>query len=68
MPHYCQAKGCHTPIPSQMLMCYKHWRMVNRKLQNRVCENYRPEEDKQSSAYSDARAEAIAEVEQKEAG
>ncbi len=40
--HHCHARGCSTPVPPEMLMCRRHWRMVPRNLQQRVWDTYRP--------------------------
>lgn len=45
--HCCQARGCMRTIPTKLLMCSRHWRMVPQKIQNDVWRTYRPgqEED-----------------------
>ena len=31
--HFCHARGCARPVPAQMLMCARHWRLVPREIQ-----------------------------------
>lgn len=40
--HQCHAKGCTKFVKPEMLMCFKHWRKVPRKLQLAVWKHYRP--------------------------
>ncbi len=42
MSHHCHAKGCSVLVPPKMLMCYRHWKMVPRPLQNEIWRTYRP--------------------------
>lgn len=39
--HRCHAKGCSAKVKPEMLMCFKHWKMVPRKLQLEVYKTYR---------------------------
>lgn len=39
--HHCHARGCKTKTKPEMLMCYKHWKMVPRLLQLEVWKHYR---------------------------
>lgn len=67
--HHCHARGCSTPTKPEMLMCFKHWRMVPRDLQRAVWATYRPGQcdDKRPSPEWHAAADAaIAAVAQKE--
>lgn len=41
MDHTCHAIGCQKHVPPEMLMCYKHWKMVPRNLQQSVWRHYR---------------------------
>lgn len=40
--HRCHALRCKTPVAPKLLMCYRHWRMVPKALQQRVWDTYRP--------------------------
>ena len=42
MNHFCHATGCNKPVPSKLLMCLRHWRMVPRDIQRSVWRHYRP--------------------------
>lgn len=42
MSHHCHAKKCKVPVKPELLMCYKHWKMVPKDIQNRVWKYYRP--------------------------
>ncbi len=69
MRHTCHAAGCRRVVPPRMLMCLKHWRMVHRKLQVTIWNQYRPgqEVDKRPSlAYLCCQQAAVAEVAAKE--
>jgi hypothetical protein len=49
--HHCHALGCTEPTKPELLMCYRHWKMVPRDLQRAVWRNYREGQcdDKQPS-------------------
>jgi len=51
LPHTCHARDCGEPVPPELLMCRKHWRMVPRNIQRAVWAAYRPGQcdDKQVS-------------------
>lgn len=69
MEHHCHAKNCATDVPPEMLMCYKHWRMVPKDIQKEVWNTYRPGQcdDKQpSEAWHRAADKAIKAVHEKE--
>lgn len=40
MTHLCHAYGCTQSVPPKMLMCLKHWCMVNPKIQSLVWRTY----------------------------
>lgn len=50
--HHCHAHGCKAHCPPEHLMCWHHWRMVPKDMQNAVWKAYRPGQcqDKQVSA------------------
>lgn len=63
--HHCHAKFCKIKTKPEMLMCFKHWKMVPRQIQLKVWRHYRPGqcEDKQPSpGWHQAADEAIAAV------
>ena len=67
--HTCHANGCAAPVKPELLMCWKHWRMVSKKIQARVYLHYRPGQcdDKcPSEEWLAAAKDAIAEVASKE--
>jgi len=39
--HCCHARGCEVAVPPEKLMCFNHWRMVPRQIQQAVWANYR---------------------------
>lgn len=41
MSHICHARGCHTPVPPEKLMCLGHWKMVPKTIQRAVWRHYR---------------------------
>lgn len=49
MSHRCHAIECTIEVPPKMHMCYKHWRMVPKLVQDLIWNHYRPgqEIDKQ---------------------
>lgn len=67
--HHCHARNCGVATKPEMLMCFRHWRMVPRDLQRRVWATYRDGQcdDKQPSrewhAAADAAIAAVAEKE-----
>jgi hypothetical protein len=69
MGHECHAAGCSKEIPPRLLMCFRHWRMVPRKLQITIWNEYRSgqEVDKRPSLmYLVAQRAAVALVAQAE--
>lgn len=38
--HHCHAYGCTRTVPPRMLMCAKHWRMVDAKIQRSIWATY----------------------------
>ena len=68
--HLCHARGCQTPVPPRLLMCFRHWRKVPVNLKRRVWAHYRSgqEVDKQpTQGYLDAANAAIEAVARAEA-
>jgi hypothetical protein len=41
MIHHCHAKNCKVVTKPEMLMCFRHWKMVPRNLQLQVWKHYR---------------------------
>ena len=41
LQHTCHARGCTKVVKPEMLMCYRHWCMVPRKIQQAVWAGYR---------------------------
>ncbi len=39
--HHCHANGCTKKTKPEMLMCFKHWKQVPRRLQQAVWRHYR---------------------------
>lgn len=69
MSHTCHAYQCNTEVKPEMIMCFKHWKMVPALIQRRIWATYRRGQcdDKQiSEAYGKAAKEAIRAVAQKE--
>lgn len=67
--HFCHAVNCTKIVAPKMLMCFQHWRMVPKPLQQAVWAHYRPgqEVDKRpTSDYLDAANAAIKAVAEKE--
>ena len=68
--HSCAAEACTKRIPSKLLMCLAHWRMVPAPLQReiyRTCRLARRScQHEHWKAYDDAVAQAIATVREKE--
>lgn len=68
--HLCHAKNCTRVVPSAMLMCPQHWRMVPWNLQAQVWARYVPGQETRkdpSNAYLRAARAAIEAVAEKEA-
>lgn len=40
--HHCHAHGCETIVPTRLLMCPRHWRMVPEHLQAEINAEFRP--------------------------
>ena len=62
MSHHCHAKKCKVPVKPELLMCYKHWKMVPKEIQNRVWKYYRLgqcDDKKPSKEWLDAANDAI---------
>lgn len=69
MAHRCHAEGCTQNVAPRLLMCYRHWCMVPKRLQDAVWANYRQgqEVDKRpSEAYLAAARAAVTAVRNKE--
>lgn len=69
LEHYCHAFNCGVAVKPEMLMCYKHWRMVPKDIQQKVWRYYRPgqcDDMNISKEWLSAADEAIAAVKQKE--
>ena len=41
MSHTCHATNCERSVKPEMLMCYTHWMMVPRPMQQRIWATYR---------------------------
>lgn len=67
--HHCHARGCTISTTPEMLMCFKHWRMVPKHIQRQVwatyrsgqCDDKRPSRDWHAAA--DAAINAVADKE-----
>jgi len=69
MEHHCHARNCQIEVKPEMLMCFKHWRMVSRNIQKAIWDSYRPGQcdDKNPSAeWHEAADAAIGYVARKE--
>ncbi len=69
MTHTCHAIECRKAVKPELLMCYYHWKMVPKKLQESVWHHYRAGQcdDKQvTTDYLKAAAAAINHVAAKE--
>ncbi len=69
MAHSCHARGCGVEVPPKMLMCLRHWRMVPRRLQYRVWQEYVPGQEIRKDptlAYLDVQKQAVEAVAKKE--
>lgn len=67
--HRCHAKGCATKVKPEMLMCFKHWKMVPKKTQLKIWKHYRVgqcDDKRPSSEWLEAADEAIKIVYDKE--
>lgn len=67
--HRCHAIGCVKPVPPEMLLCHRHWRMVPKPIQQQVWRHYRPgqcDDKNPSEAWHLAANEAIRAVAQLE--
>lgn len=42
MNHTCHARGCTVPVKPELLMCFRHWKIVPREIQRLVWRHYRP--------------------------
>lgn len=40
--HHCHARGCSVAVKPELLMCYRHWMLVPKKIQRAVWASYRP--------------------------
>jgi hypothetical protein len=58
--HCCHARGCRVSTKPEMLMCFRHWKMVPRDIQRWVWRTYRPGQcdDKRPSKEWHAAADA----------
>lgn len=69
MSHTCHARGCKVVTKPEMLMCFRHWKIVPAILQREVWKHYRHGQcdDKQpSKEWMKAADDAIAAVYDKE--
>lgn len=69
MSHHCHAAACKRSVPPEMLMCYRHWKMVPRALQLAVWRTYRDgqcEDLDISHSYAEAAKAAVMAVAVKE--
>lgn len=41
MAHHCHATDCTREIKPELFMCYPHWKMVPRPMQNQIWATYR---------------------------
>lgn len=67
--HACHAAGCDVEVAPKLLMCLRHWRMLPKKMQITIWNEYRPgqEIDKRPSlTYLLAQSGAVAMVAEKE--
>lgn len=67
--HQCHAYKCGRPVPREMFMCRRHWKMLPGLVKCAVLTNYRPgqcDDLKPSRAYLEAAKRAIAYVRQQE--
>jgi hypothetical protein len=69
MNHKCFAKNCNRQVPSHLLMCLAHWRMVSPPTQRAVYDAYQTGQtlETATSAWFEAAKKARAEVEANEA-
>lgn len=60
MEHHCHARGCQAQVKPELLMCWNHWRLIPKKIQQAVYLHYRPGQcdDKQPSKEWHAAADA----------
>lgn len=40
--HTCHARNCSKEIPPRMFMCFRHWRMIPRRMQTALWDVYVP--------------------------
>jgi hypothetical protein len=68
--HKCHADGCTTIVPTQMLMCRRHWRIVPPQTQRSVYEGWAVQRQTSEpvAEYVQARTAAIKAVKRKEGG
>ena len=69
MGHKCHAINCYRTVPPKMLMCRKHWFMVDPELRYRIWATYVPGQEitkDPSSEYLEAAKQAIKCVRDKE--
>jgi hypothetical protein len=67
--HVCHARGCHTAIKPELLMCGAHWRAVPLKIQRAVWATYRPgqcNDKRPSGGWHEAASAAIGFVARRE--
>lgn len=41
MSHHCHAHGCTDQVPPRMLMCYRHWKALETRIQAAIWAEYR---------------------------
>ena len=68
--HKCHADGCTTIVPTQMLMCRRHWRMVPPQIQRSVYQSWAVQQHTSEPVerYVKARTAAIAAVKTRKGG
>lgn len=67
--HCCHAKNCSVEVKPELLMCFKHWKMVPKAIQLKVWKHYRPgqcDDKKPSKEWFEAAHQAINAVAVKE--
>jgi hypothetical protein len=69
MAHHCHATNCTTPIKPEVFMCYPHWKMVPRPMQQGIWATYRVgqcDDLNPSAEYCQAARNAVIAVAEKE--
>ncbi|NEQ26709.1 MAG: hypothetical protein F6K28_48315 [Microcoleus sp. SIO2G3] len=68
--HKCHAEGCEALVPTHLLMCHRHWRMVPPQIQSAVYLGWRVQKNQLQpvEGYVKARSAAIEAVKEVEGG